>query len=53
MRLFLLDTFYNIEEMVEAVCELHGKQELELHSDGILKLVSGGGGLKQYVGDYV
>jgi hypothetical protein len=30
MHLSLLGTFYNNEEMVEAVRELHGKQELKL-----------------------
>jgi len=52
MHLYLLGTLYNNEETVEAVCELHGKQELELYRDRILKLVSGGG-LKRCAGDCV
>jgi len=44
MHLYLLGALYNNEELVETVCKLHGKQELELYRDGILKLLSAGGG---------
>ena len=53
MHLSLLGTFCNNEDMVETICELHGKQELELYRDGILKLVSWWGGLKQCAGGCV